>query len=55
MKVAVSITKMFEVNDTHTKSLSELREQCENGGILWYDVESEQEIWSYAILEHASK
>lgn len=57
MKVAVSITKVFEVENVSEQAmLSELRWRMEDTGednkehISWYDLEPEREIWSYAIV-----
>ena len=53
MKVAVSITKVFEVDSMDLEKLRHQfeREDYENG-IDWYEVNPEQEIWSYAIVEN---
>ena len=57
MKVAVSVTKVFEVGDM---TLEELRRRMEDldeddeDEIDWYDIEitkREYEIWSYAIVK----
>lgn len=53
MKVAISVTKIVEVGNM---SLAELERRCslapgDNECIDWYDIEPEQEIWSYAIVE----
>jgi len=50
MRVALSVTKVFEVEDM---TLTELRRRVEagdEGGIDWYDVEAEEEWWSYSIV-----
>ena len=60
MKVAVSITKVFEVEQM---TLGELEQQFqeqydEDTGLTrecpidWYDIEAQDEIWSFAILEY---
>ena len=52
MKVAVSVTKVFEVDEmelSHLKFLFD-RKDYEEHGIDWYDIEEAQEIWSYAII-----
>lgn len=50
MKVAISVTKVFDVG-TEFGNLDDLSKVCEQGKLDWYDVEAEQEIWSYAIVE----
>ena len=53
MKVAVSVTKVFETEDMDLASLKNQfeRDDFEENGIDWYDVEAEQEIWSYSIID----
>jgi len=53
MRVAVSVTKVFE---TDARDLKELRVRMEflNDGnsqyIDWYDIEAKEEEWSYCIV-----
>jgi len=59
MRVAVSVTKVFEVEQM---SLGELEQQFQEQydkesnthaecPIDWYDIESQAEVWSFAILD----
>ena len=57
MKVAVSITKVFEVDEGESciidmNSLAHQfeRDDYEDNGIDWYNIEKCQDIWSYAIV-----
>ncbi len=52
MKVAVSVTKIFDVEDMTLAQLSsKMQDDADEDYIDWYDLEVEQEIWSYAVIE----
>ena len=57
MKIAISITKVLEVVDMDLAELKYQfeREDFEENGIDWYDIEPQEEIWSFAIIDEGKQ